>query len=469
MNLSGARRSCGAGLIAAAVAALVFFSGLAPADAGTIIMFTDENAYHAGETIPAEFPHDSSGIVQERTSDVGRGQHLRIRDGDWTEYNFSNPRTATFVVQARVASGSNGGTISFNRNGSALGSIEVASTGGWDNWTTVSTTIEFEYGLAPLRLTYTGEGDDELFHLNWISITWLDATPDFFEGTEVFAIPGQIEAEDWIDISRSFNAPTDDTGGGEHVTGILGGDWTEYHVDVEQAGRYEVEARVATIPALTGFYRGGFINIITDDRRLGLLEVGDTGGDGSWATVSTTVELEAGRQVLQLAFTGDLTGGNMMRINWVRFERKPGPPKPPLDDEDRRQLAMAELIGALESYGDANGTYLVDGGGFKGRGSGWLFYGLEGTTYPVSVASILTAEGHLSADAVRDPLWVSETSTVGDVLVYRCKDRVAVFTRHSGIRPSSEDADWWRDNGCTRYPIENLNASYYQISKHLGD
>ncbi|MGH1489177.1 MAG: hypothetical protein ACRBK7_07250 [Acidimicrobiales bacterium] len=139
----------------------------------------------------------------------------------------------------------------------------------------------------------------------------------------------------------------------------------------------------------------------------------------------------------------------------------------PHDPEDLRQDAIAELVGALEAYGDSNGTYMVDGAGFKGYGTGWGYYEEAGTDYPISTVSVLIAEGHLAEDAGRDPLWANSMSIKGDVLIYLCRDRVAVFTRHSASEPSASDSSWWTDNSCNRYPIDNLDATYYQLSEPL--
>jgi len=146
--------------------------------------------------------------------------------------------------------------------------------------------------------------------------------------------------------------------------------------------------------------------------------------------------------------------------------RLPDPPIPRHEpDEDLRQQAVDQMVAALESYGDANATYLVDGGGSRGRGSGWAFFAQPGSNYPVSTASVLVGAGHLPPDHLHDPLWTSIGSVKGDVLIYRCKDRVAVFTREGNRKPTPEDADWWTDNGCIRYPIDRLNATYYKVSR----
>lgn len=141
--------------------------------------------------------------------------------------------------------------------------------------------------------------------------------------------------------------------------------------------------------------------------------------------------------------------------------------------EQVRVQAVSDMVAALESYGAANGTYRVGGGGFRGGGTGWTYWEKAGSTYPVAIATVLSNEGHLPANAARDPLWSSSTAIEGDLMTYRCKDRVAVFTRHAFAEPygptetSAFDSGWWADNGCTRYPLDRFNATYFKLSAPL--
>ena len=134
--------------------------------------------------------------------------------------------------------------------------------------------------------------------------------------------------------------------------------------------------------------------------------------------------------------------------------------------EGVRREAVSEVVSALESFGSTNGTYLVEGSGYLGRGTGYAFW--QGPNYPVAISTVLIDEGHLTPDPIwSDPLWSNTTSIEADLLVYRCLDRVAVFTRNSTSEPSPDDRSWWANNGCTTYPITGLNATYYELSTHL--
>jgi len=57
-----------------------------------------------------------------------------------------------------------------------------------------------------------------------------------------------------------------------------------------------------------------------------------------------------------------------------------------------------------------------------------------------------------------------------DFLVYRCKDRVAVFAKpdSSSTTPTAADQSWWASNGCIRYPIETLGHTYFELTQTVA-
>lgn len=128
-----------------------------------------------------------------------------------------------------------------------------------------------------------------------------------------------------------------------------------------------------------------------------------------------------------------------------------------------RTAAMQQAMSALESYRTANGTYKVPNSGWRGNGSGWFFY--DGNNYPNSVADALTAAGH--PVLLTDPLHTSSTRVNGDYLIYHCKNRVGLFSRHGTAEDvtSSADSTWWNSNGCPRHPLDSLNSNYFILSK----
>ncbi|MEE8327752.1 MAG: carbohydrate-binding protein [Nitrosomonadaceae bacterium] len=125
------------------------------------------------------------------------------------------------------------------------------------------------------------------------------------------AIPGKIEAENYIQMHGIQTVTTTDSGGGLIVGWMDNGDWLDYAVNVEESGLYSVDLRVAR---LLDFPEGqGCLKI--GDETLACFSVPGTGDWQNWVTVTTQVSLEAGEQTLRLYV--DEGGWN---INWMEFK-----------------------------------------------------------------------------------------------------------------------------------------------------
>ncbi|SMD37960.1 Por secretion system C-terminal sorting domain-containing protein [Reichenbachiella faecimaris] len=107
-----------------------------------------------------------SGVQTEGTSDAGGGLNVGwINAGDWMDYNVNVVTAGVYTVSFRMASGAGGGTMELrNSAGATLGSATVGGTGGWQNWTTVTTTATLTAGSQTIRL-YAASSD---FNINWV-------------------------------------------------------------------------------------------------------------------------------------------------------------------------------------------------------------------------------------------------------------------------------------------------------------
>ncbi len=290
--------------------------------------------------------------------------------------------------------------------------------------------------------------------LTFTGLAPADAGITIMQNPRVWFVPGEITATGWASSLDIENEPTGAAEDEAVVGSIHDGDWTQYVVlddgDMAASRRYVVSARVASATS------GGIISISFDGMHVGSIEVSGTGGWQNWTTVNTTIELPLDTNSMILTYNGD-GDGELLKLSSLTFERAPERPL--------REEAVDDFVEALESYGDEHGTYRVHGGGHRGKGNAWAFY--EGKSYPKSTANVLIEGGHLSPEPVRDELWTDHTSIIGDVLVYTCKDRVAVFTREGNGQPSVEDRAWWDANGCLRYPIDRLGVSYFALSSRL--
>ena len=119
-------------------------------------------------------------------------------------------------------------------------------------------------------------------------------------------IPGTVEAEDFS--SQSGIQTESCSEGGLNVGWTDNGDWMDYDVDVDKAGEYKVEFRVAALNSNISF------NLKKGSTTLTNVNSAATGGWQTWKTVSRTVTLSAGKQTLRVQATG---GG--WNINWMKF------------------------------------------------------------------------------------------------------------------------------------------------------
>jgi hypothetical protein len=121
--------------------------------------------------IQAENYNNMLGVQTEATTDAGGGLNVGYIDAtDWMAYyNINFPTTGTYKVEYRVASLSGGGRLSLDLNAGSvvLGALDVPSTGGWQNWTTISHTVTVNAGTYNLGVYAVAGG----WNLNWIRIT----------------------------------------------------------------------------------------------------------------------------------------------------------------------------------------------------------------------------------------------------------------------------------------------------------
>jgi len=112
----------------------------------------------------------SDNVDIEATTDAGGGYDVAwTANGEWLAHNsITFPTTGAYTIAYRVAAPSAGGVISADLNGGAiqLGTTAVPATGGWQNWTTVSRTVNVNAGTYNLGTYISNAG----FNLNWISI-----------------------------------------------------------------------------------------------------------------------------------------------------------------------------------------------------------------------------------------------------------------------------------------------------------
>jgi hypothetical protein len=125
--------------------------------------------------IEAESYCDMSGVQVEGTSDVDGGDNVGyIGTGDWLAFRIKVPNTGTYDVTYRVASlsGNGGFQLEYYGGRSVLGTATtLPSTGGWQNWDSVTHQVDLLEGEHTIAILATAAG----WNLNWFEIT--DAVP----------------------------------------------------------------------------------------------------------------------------------------------------------------------------------------------------------------------------------------------------------------------------------------------------
>ncbi len=251
--------------------------------------------------IEAENYTTMSGVQSETTSDGGGGKNVGFIDsGDWMDYAVSVSSAGTFTANFRVASPYTSQQLLLkNAAGAVLATVNIPQTGAFQNWTTVTASVTLPTGNQTLRVYSANSG----WNFNWLE--FLTGAPS----TAGSAIPGKIEAENYYVMSGVQSETTSDAGGGMDVGFIDTGDWMDYNVTVNAAGTYTLNFRVASPYAA---HQLQFKN--ASGTILATVTVPQTGAWQNWTTVSTTVTLPAGNQILRVF---SVNGG--LNINWLEF------------------------------------------------------------------------------------------------------------------------------------------------------
>jgi beta-glucanase (GH16 family) len=121
-------------------------------------------------TVQAENFTAMNGVQTEGTSDTGGGLNVGwIDTNDWMAYgNINIPATGSYLLEYRVAS-PGGGRLSQDLNSGSivLGQVNVPATGGWQNWTTISQTVNINAGTYSFGI-FAAQGG---WNINWWRIS----------------------------------------------------------------------------------------------------------------------------------------------------------------------------------------------------------------------------------------------------------------------------------------------------------
>jgi hypothetical protein len=108
-----------------------------------------------------------SGVQTENTTDAGSGKNVGYIDkGDWMEYLLDIPQDGKYKIDFRIATPNADAMFQVFNGAEILATVGLPSTGGYQNWQTVSIELQLKKGIQSIRLVSQGTP----WNINWINI-----------------------------------------------------------------------------------------------------------------------------------------------------------------------------------------------------------------------------------------------------------------------------------------------------------
>ncbi len=225
------------------------------------------------------------------TSDARGGGYSvgQIRNGEWLEYTIANVASGTYDIKFRFASNvTNSKSLTAILGGNTLGTANLASTGGWQAWETITlSNVGISGGSDQVLRLNVGGGK---FNLNYVE--FVPVVNSILEAEEAVLSQASVES-----IHQGY------TGSGFVNYDNVAGSYVEWTINIPVAGSYQLSFRYA--------------NGATANRPCALRVNGtvvDPGlafsTSGTWTnyiTTNTMVDLVAGENILQI--TANLASG----------------------------------------------------------------------------------------------------------------------------------------------------------------
>ncbi|AMP14242.1 carbohydrate-binding protein [Collimonas pratensis] len=129
----------------------------------------------------------AEGIGIEASSDSGAGYDVGwTTAGEWLNYSVNVTAAGSYPLQVRVASLGQGGKFHVNVDGvAATVQLTIPDTQGWQNWQTLSSSINLTAGQHVIQLYMDSAGSSgAVGNFNWLAVG--SATPDFGPNVLVF-------------------------------------------------------------------------------------------------------------------------------------------------------------------------------------------------------------------------------------------------------------------------------------------
>lgn len=121
-----------------------------------------------------DFDRKSSNLWEAPGEGEGGDDAVGMTHNAWAAYDAVDLQGMR-VVNVRVASGNQGGTVSVrtgSSTGPVIGSLSFGNTGGWDKWVTRTATLQPTSGTQTLYLTFANAatGGGQMMFLDWFEL-----------------------------------------------------------------------------------------------------------------------------------------------------------------------------------------------------------------------------------------------------------------------------------------------------------
>ncbi len=159
--------------------------------------------YNFPGRIQSENYYYNNGMVSESCTDAGGGSDMGFANpGDYMDYLVNVPVSRHYNFNFRVASERTTSQIIIRRGEgndfTAIDTVTINSTGGWQNWKTIASTAYLPGGRYTLRI-YVRSGE---FNINWFETTGTPVTEiETTEIADVLVYPNP--ADDFISVDLS--------------------------------------------------------------------------------------------------------------------------------------------------------------------------------------------------------------------------------------------------------------------------
>jgi Beta-1,3-glucanase/Carbohydrate binding module (family 6) len=299
------------------------YGGTAAAVPGTVLAANYDTggqgvAYNVTSVNGTANSYRSDGVDLEACTDTGCGYDIGwTAAGQWFKYTVNVSTAGTYSVSLRLASpyGITDALHIANAAGTNLsGSIAVPNTGGYQDWTTVSTSVTLPAGTQTLTLDQDSNGWN-IYKMTFALTSSGGGSGEAPYGGTPAAVPGTVKAANYdtggqgvaynvTSVNGTANSyrsdgvdleACTDTGCGDDIGWTAAGQWFKYTVNVATAGTYAVSVRLAAPSAVTD---GLHIANSAGTNLSGNITVPATGGWQTWTTVTASVTLPAGVQTL---------------------------------------------------------------------------------------------------------------------------------------------------------------------------